>query len=170
MYSEAKVEFGAVLELQKEHDHALAHEGIAQSLRALAKAAAEAGGRANANRLRNEAEFHFKKALWLAERQQRPVGRFHTGLGWLYLEQGKLSGAIREFDAADHESAHFLNFWGKGAALAALRKYKEALGALRKAWELAPHSVRPPASEEIPRLIKECEESLRLEAAALARR
>jgi tetratricopeptide (TPR) repeat protein len=157
-FKEAKEQFQKVLGRQPKHEMAL--EGLGRSLADLAKHAEEKGDPTEAERLREEAERCFDSAIKISKEQGMGTARFHTARGWLYHDWKRFEEALSEFEQSNGESPHFTNFWGKGAALVALKKYSEALKELKTALALAPQPLEPPASEEIPRLIAECEKAL----------
>jgi hypothetical protein len=60
----------------------------------------------------------------------------------------------------DENSDHFGNYWGAGRAWIGLGQFETAADALRTALEKAPEDFQPPASEEIPELLKQCQDAL----------
>jgi len=153
-YAAAENEFRQVLKIHKGHQ--LAHGGLAWALARqgrLDEAVAEAKHAiywARENRANDEARF------------RDPTARFHTSLGWFYLEQGALSQAMDEFETAmADDPSHFINWWGKARVSKATGRVREARYYARVALGLASEDLGPPASDEIPALIDECSTILR---------
>lgn len=157
-YAEAERSFGALLAARPQHRMALA--GMGETLRKLAGLEEASGNTLAAKRLRRQAEKQLKSALAMTERLKMATARFHTSLGWLYFEWKRFGDALAQFGLASAETPHFLNYWGEGEVLLARKRYGQALESLRKAYELAPQPLEPPAGEQIPRLIEECEKAL----------
>jgi tetratricopeptide (TPR) repeat protein len=157
-YAEAAAQFRKVLAKQPQHQMAL--EGLGRALRDLANQAAEIRDLQTAKRYRKEAEGHFKSAVKVAKKLKISAARFYAARGWLYYDWGRFGEALEDFKMANQQGYHFMSGWGEGAALVALKKYHKALAALRKALESAPQPLDPPASDEIPRLITDCEKAL----------
>jgi tetratricopeptide (TPR) repeat protein len=136
---------------------AAALEGEGLAVHGMAKAALAAGDRAHAIGYFQEAERLFKSAIRAAQRQHESVARFHTSLGWFYLDRHRFAPALKSFNSALAESPFLTSYWGKGVALMSLGRHGEALSALETAIAQAHGPLNPPAADEIPRLIAECE-------------
>lgn len=159
-WSEARIQFDKALKFHR--GFPMAHEGMGLSLRGLAAKSAETGHAREAERCLRQAERYFKSAIYWAGVNDAPVARFYTSLGWFYLDQRRYVEALSSFESATREDTeHFSNYWGKGCALKCLGRYSEALDALNVALSKAPQPLQPPASDEIPKLIEECRDTLR---------
>jgi hypothetical protein len=62
----------------------------------------------------------------------------------------------------------FVNYWGQGRVLIGLGQFQAAAKALHTALEKAPEGLQPPASEEIPELLRQCQESAQAHAGGQA--
>jgi tetratricopeptide (TPR) repeat protein len=156
----AKVQFDAALRLHRGFQ--MAQEGKALALRGLAAKAAERGDADGADKYLQQAEGHYKLAIYWAGRQGASTARFYNSIGWFNLDQKRYEGALASFDSAiGNDPEHFLSYWGKGAALKFLKRYAEAVDSLNVALSKAPQPLKAPASEEIPKLIEECENELK---------
>ena len=140
---------------------AVASEGEALAVHGMAKTALAAGDRAHAIGYFQEAERLFKLAIRAAQRQHESVARFHTSLGWFYLDRHRFAPALTSFNSALAEGPSLTSYWGKGIALMSLGRHGEALSALETAITQAHRPLKPPAADEIPRLIAECEAALK---------
>jgi tetratricopeptide (TPR) repeat protein len=103
-----------------------------------------------------EAEREFKKAIYWAGVNEQPQGRFYTNLGWFYLDSLQPRQALKAFESAKSEDPeYFGNYWGIGRVMHELGNNAAAVTALQVALEKGA-SLEPPASEEIPRLLRQC--------------
>ena len=158
-YLEAAEQFRQTLGLHMGHQ--MAHSWLATALRNLGNLAKEEGNKQEADRFFAEAVREFRQAIYWAGVQKQPQAVFYTNLGWLYINWEKYSDAVESFSSAAKESPEFfVNYWGLGKAQMALGQFQKAENALRKASEKAPEDLNPPASEEIPELLRQCENEL----------
>jgi len=155
-FKEAQEQFRAALQVHKGHQ--ASHFGLAKCLHALGLAA---GAEAETSRLFREAETEFKSAIYWADKNNGPQAAFHAGLGWFYVSQGRPARAEKAFRSGiDEDPEHFVSHWGLGQALLSLGRFEEAKSALLTAVDTGPEPLEPPASEEIPELLRRCEEFL----------
>ncbi len=157
-YSEAIEQFREVLKTHKGHQ--MAHDGLAQALSGLGSLAEQEGRREDADQSFTEAEREFHKGIYWAGVQGQPQVVFYTHLGWFYIDRERYTEALEAFQSAmDEDPDFFENHWGVGRALMGLRQFQPAANALRTALEKAPEDFQPPASEEIPELLQQCQAS-----------
>jgi len=141
--------------------HAMAHDGLAQALNEMGTIAQQKNQKKEANRYFTEAEREFRQAIYRAEMSNQPQAIFFTNLGWFYVDRRRYATAIEAFEAALNEGSEFFgNYWGIGRAKTEQGQFQEAVNYLRIALEKAPEDCQPPASEEIPKLLQQCEEAL----------
>jgi tetratricopeptide (TPR) repeat protein len=109
-----------------------------------------------------QAENEFKHALWWAENvTDYPASILHRDLGVFYLDQERYTEAQSEFEKAIEKYPEgFTSYWRLGEVLMAQGDYRNAAIALQTALDKAPQDLSPPASEEIPALLEECEKQL----------
>lgn len=62
--------------------------------------------------------------------------------------------------AMDEGPDFFGNYWGKGRALMGLGQFNAAASVLRTALEKAPEDLQPPARDEMPELLRQCQDVL----------
>lgn len=155
-YDEAVEEFHEVLKTHKGHQ--MAHDGLAQALRALGSLAEQGGRKPDAVQHFMEAESEFRHAIHWAGVQDQPQAIFYTHLGWFYIDRKRYTEALEAFQSAmDEDPDRFENYWGIGRAMIGLRQFQVAEHTLRTALEKAPEDLQPPASEEIPELLRQCQ-------------
>jgi len=159
-FAEAAEQFQNVLNIRK--DHLAAWLKRAYALRELGRVAAESGDHATADKRFLQAEGELEQALHWARVHNADKASVYAASGWLYIASGEYQKSITAFQKAIHEvhGGSWLNHWGIGKAHLALGHFNEALLALGKAWDLAPQHLHPPASEEIPELLRQCREAL----------
>ena len=158
-YGEAADQFRRVLAIHS--GHAMAHDGLAQAVRGLARRAEEAADHLEAASLAASAEQEFKSAIhWAGVANDRhPI--IFTHLGWFYVDRKRWDDALGAFDqAANEEPEFFGNYWGQGRAFVGLERWRDAARALRTALDKAPDPLGPPASDDIRELTKLCEAAL----------
>lgn len=108
-----------------------------------------------------QAEEEFRRAIYWAGGQEQPEGKFYADLGWFYLDRERWQDAIYAFESARDENLdYFGNYWGIGKALMGMKDYRAAADSLRSALDKEPN-LKPPASEEIPELLRQCLEHLK---------
>ena len=74
---------------------------------------------------------------------------------------GNVSRCSRSFlSAVKEQPEYYRNYWGLGKAQMALGQFHMAEDALCKALEKAPEDFQPPASVEIPELLRQCKNKL----------
>jgi tetratricopeptide (TPR) repeat protein len=157
-YEKAAEQFREALRIHKGHQ--MAHDGLAQVLCGLGKLAEQKGRVEEANQHFMKAEREFRQALYWADAQEESQAIFYTHLGWFYIDRGSYPEALEAFKSAmDEDPNCFLNYWGQGRALIGLGQFQAAAEALHTALEKAPEDLQPPASEEIPELLRQCQES-----------
>ena len=139
-FDEAADQFRRVL--QRHKGHQLAHNQLAWALW-------KSGDFTNAER-------EFRSAIYWAGVHQKPQAKLFTDLGWFFLDQKCFNDALFAFTSAKEEDPDYYgNYWGIGCTLKGLCDYIGASDALRIALEKEPN-LEPPASEEIPQLLKQC--------------
>ena len=158
-YAEAEEQFRQSLGIQKGHQ--MAHDGLAQALRRLGNVAEQEGRTADANQYFAKAEREFRQAIYWAGVHEQPQAVFYTHLGWFYIDRERYTDALEAFySARDEDPEFFGNYWGSGRALMGLGQFQAAANALRTALEKAPKDLQPPASDEIPELLRRCQNAL----------
>jgi tetratricopeptide (TPR) repeat protein len=141
--------------------HQMTHDGLAQAFRGLAALAEQEGRLPNAERYFAEAEREFRQAIYWADVQGQSIAILCTHLGSFYIERKRWEDALKAFEQAISENPDFFgNYWGKGQALMGLGQFQNAADILRTALEKAPEDFQPPASEEIPELLKQCQAAI----------
>jgi len=144
-FARAKEQFIAALSIHKGHQ--MARDGLAWSLYKEGNS--------------EEAIAELNHAIWWAQKHNWPVERFYTSLGRMLLDLERIDDSLNAF--AKGSANDWYNLYGMGKTLKVAGRPMEALEYLKTARELAPKPLLPPASEEIPGLIAECEEALREE-------
>jgi tetratricopeptide (TPR) repeat protein len=158
-YDEAEKQFRQILATHE--DHQMAHEGLAKALHGLGKFAEQEGRTAEASRYFAEAEKEFRWAIYWGGVQEQPQAIFYTSLGWFYIDRQRFTDALEAFySAIDENPEYFGNYWGLGQARMSLGQIQEAEEALRIALDKAPKDLQPPASIEIPELLRQCKDAL----------
>ena len=159
-FAEAAKQFQNVLNVRE--DHIAARLKRAYALRELGRAAAESGDYTGAHKCFLQAESELDQALHWARVHNADKASIYAASGWLYITSGEFEKSITALEKANDEvhGGSWLNHWGIGKAQLALGHLNEALLALGKAWNLAPQHLYPPASEEIPELLRQCREAL----------
>jgi tetratricopeptide (TPR) repeat protein len=155
-YDAAVVRLREVLKTNGRHQ--MAHDGLARAEVGLGAFAEHEGRREEAKRHFVQAEREFRQAIYWAGKQDLSQGIFYTHLAWFYLDRGRYSEALKGFESALNEDPEFFgNYWGVGRALMGLGEFQLAANALRAALEKATGDLQPPASEEIPKLLAQCQ-------------
>ena len=158
-YSEAADQFRKVLRIYQRHQ--MAHDGLGQALRGLSTQAEEEGCPIAAKPFLIEAEREFRQAIYWAGLQGQRQAIFYTHVGWFYIDRERWRDALEAFKKAMYEDPDFFgNYWGQGRALIGLEQFQEAENVLHVAIEKAPDDFQPPANQEIPDLLKQCQVSL----------
>jgi len=155
-FEEAAELFRKLLNIRK--GHLAARVQLGKALHMLGRAARDEGRSGDANKCFRDAENEMLYAL----DKTGTTHTIHAHLGWLYLSMERHDDALYAFDEAERaqEGEYFANHWGRGKALMGLGRIGEAAVSFTKAMELAPEDLRQPASDEIPRLLKECRDQL----------
>ena len=161
-YLEAAEEFRAVLSTHRGHQ--MAHDGLAYAMGKLGEKAEASGERESAKRFYEIAEKEFKLAIYWAKKQGETQGVFYANLGWFYLARGRYADAKTAFKSSIFENKNnFVNYWGIARSHMGLGNYQAAADALQTALDKAEEAkivLQPPASEEIPELLRQCREKL----------
>jgi tetratricopeptide (TPR) repeat protein len=158
-YDEAEKQFRQTLSTHKGHQ--MAREGLARAMHGLGKFAEQEGKMADASRYFAEAEKEFRQAIYWGGVQGQPQAIFYTSLGWFYIDRQRYNDALEAFySAIDENPEYFGNYWGLGRARMSLGEIQEAEDALRIALDKAPKGLQPPASNEIPELLRQCQDAL----------
>ncbi|MGB2799424.1 MAG: hypothetical protein WBC82_06235, partial [Dehalococcoidia bacterium] len=158
-YFEAEEQFRQTLRIHKGHQ--MAHDGLAGALRGLGKLAEQEDRTADADRDFTKAEQEFRQAIYWAGVQEKPQAIFYAHLGWFYIDCKRYTEALHTFYSAMEEVPEFFgNYWGLGRALTGLGQFQAATNALRMALDKAPEQFQPPASDEIPELLRQCQDAL----------
>ena len=157
--AEASVQFRQTLKLDESHQ--LAHDGFASTLHALGKIAMHEERTSDANQHFIQSEKEYRQAAYWAGKKGQSKAIFYTHLGWFYIDRERYADAIKILSPAKEENPdYFGNYWGIGRAHMGLGQFQEARSAFRMALERAPEDFQPPASIEIPELLRECENAL----------
>jgi tetratricopeptide (TPR) repeat protein len=158
-YGEAEEQFRLTLRIRRGHQ--MAHDGLAQALHHLGSITEQEGRVADADRCFLKAEQEFRQAIYWAGVREQPQAIFYTHLGWFYIDRKQYTDALEAFYSAMEEAPEFFgNYWGLGRALMGLGRFQPAASALRMALEKAPEDFQPPASDEIPELLQQCQDAL----------
>lgn len=162
-YVEGATEFQAALKLHAGHQ--MAHDGLAYAMSKIGEIAEAKDQQEEAKRFYEIAEKEFQEAIRWARNYKEPQGVFYANLGWFYLSRNRLNEAKTAFECAISENEkYFENYWGIGRAYIGLRNFQSAANALQIALDKAEEAkiiLQPPASEEIPELLRQCEENLK---------
>jgi len=155
-YNEAEKQFREILRTHPGHQ--MAHEGLAKALHGLGKFAEQEGRTADVSRYFAEAKKEFRQAIYWAGVHAQPQAIFYTSLGWFYIDRQQYNDALEAFySAIDENPEYFGNYWGLGRARMSLGQIQEAEDALRIALDKVPKDLQPPASKEIPELLRQCQ-------------
>ena len=158
-HDEARKQFRQVLKIHKGHQ--MAHDGLARTLHGLGKSVEQEGKTAEANQYFADAEREFHQAIYWAGVNEKSQAVFYTHLGWFCVDREQYTTALESFYSAMEEDPEFFgNYWGLGRALVGLGQFQAAANALRMALEKAPEDFQPPASDEIPELLRQCQDAL----------
>jgi tetratricopeptide (TPR) repeat protein len=159
-YVEATKEFQDVL--KRHPGHQMANDGLAYAMSKIGEMAEAKGAQEHASRFYGLAEKKFREAIKWAKKNKEPQGVFHANLGWFYLARNRFNDARIAFSSAISENdRYFSSFWGIGRAYIGLEDFQSAANALQMALDKAKETkivLQPPASEEIPELLRQCEE------------
>jgi len=155
-FQEAIEQFRTALRLHKGHQ--MAHQGLAQAWRGLGALAETEGKQREAVEHFTEAEKEFRRALYWADIKEQPLAVFYSSLGWFYLDRHRNEEALEAFESAmEDDPDYFGNYWGAGRAWFGLGQFETAADALRTALAKGGEDLRPPASDEIPELLSQCQ-------------
>jgi tetratricopeptide (TPR) repeat protein len=141
----------------------MAHEGLAKSYQCIGGRFEEDGDIEEARQFYLKAEDGFRQAIKLAESKKQPPARFYTSIGWFYLGRNRKKSALLSFEKAMELNPRFFgNYWGIAIIQIENKEFKSAKGNLEIAIKNLPSRMGPPASEEIPELLKKCMSELNL--------